>query len=131
MKTLATCDPVEFLVQTNKIRRSVEKWLTLTQIREIRKRLPELPEDASDEDRKAAMREQVKKNAWAILDAMLEDHPRETAELLGLLCFVEPEDLKNHRMTEFLAALSELINDREVIGFFTSLVQLGETGILS
>ena len=97
MKTFATCNPVEFLVQTNKIRRSVEKWLTLTRIREIRKRLPELPENASDEDRKAAMREQV----------------------------------KNHRMTEFLDALSELINDREVIGFFTSLVQLGETGILS
>ena len=131
MKTFATCNPVEFLVQTNKIRRSVEKWLTLTRIREIRKRLPELPENASDEDRKAAMREQVKKNAWAILDAVLEDHPKETAELLGLMCFVEPEDLKNHRMTEFLDALSELINDREVIGFFTSLVQLGETGILS
>ena len=129
MKTLATCDPVEFLVQTNKIRRSVEKWLTLTQIREIRKRLPEVTEDASDEDRKAAMREQVKKNAWAIMDAVLEDHPKETAELLGLLCFVEPEDIKNHKMTEFMTAFSELVNSPEVVGFFTSLMQLEQMGI--
>ena len=131
MKTLATCDPVEFLVQTNKIRRSVENWLTLTQVMEIRKRLPELPEDASDEDRKAAMREQVKKNAWAILDAVMEDHPQETAELLGLLCFIEPSDLKNHKMTEFMAAFSELVNSPEVVGFFTSLMQLEQTGIFA
>ena len=127
MKTLATCDPVEFLVQTNKIRRSVEKWLTLTQIIQIRKRLPVLPEDA--ENRKEAMDEQVKKNLTAILDAVLEDHPVETAELLGLLCFVDPEDLKNHKMTEFMAAFSELVNSPEVVGFFTSLMQLGQMGI--
>ena len=41
MKTLANCNPVEFLVQTNKIRKAVWDWLSLTQVMEIRKNLPE------------------------------------------------------------------------------------------
>ena len=127
MKTLATCSPVEFLVQTNKIRRSVESWLTLTKVMEIRKRLPELPQGAKPEDIKKARQEQAKKNFSAILDSILEEHPQETAELLGLLCFIEPEDLENHSMLEIISAVNELIPSPEVLSFFTSLTQLVQT----
>lgn len=37
MKNLANCTPSEFLKQTNKIKKSVEKWLKATDIMEIRK----------------------------------------------------------------------------------------------
>lgn len=127
MKTLATCSPVEFLVQTNKIRRSVESWLTLTKVMEIRKRLPELPQGAKPEDVKKARQEQAKKNFSSILDSVLEEHPQETAELLGLLCFIEPEDLENHSMLEIISAVNELIPSPEVLNFFTSLTQLVQT----
>lgn len=127
MKTLATCSPVEFLVQTNKIRRSVESWLTMTKVMEIRKRLPELPQGAKPEDIKKARQEQAKKNFSAILDSVLEEHPQETAELLGLLCFIEPEDLENHSMLEIISAVNELIPSPEVLSFFTSLTQLVQT----
>lgn len=127
MKTLATCSPVEFLVQTNKIRRSVESWLTMTKVMEIRKRLPELPQGAKPEDVKKARQEQAKKNFSAILDSVLEEHPQETAELLGLLCFIEPEDLENHSMLEIISAVNELIPSPEVLNFFTSLTQLVQT----
>lgn len=127
MKTLATCSPVEFLVQTNKIRRSVESWLTLTKVMEIRKRLPELPQGAKPEDVKKARQEQAKKNFSAILDSVLEEHPQETAELLGMLCFIEPEDLENHSMFEIINAVNELIPSPEVLNFFTSLTQLVQT----
>ena len=127
MKTLATCSPVEFLVQTNKIRRSVESWLTLTKVMEIRKRLPELPQGAKPEDVKKARQEQAKKNFSSILDSVLEEHPQETAELLGLLCFIEPEDLENHSMLEIISAVNELIPSPEVLSFFTSLTQLVQT----
>lgn len=127
MKTLATCSPVEFLVQTNKIRRSVESWLTLTKVMEIRKRLPELPQGAKPEDVKKARKEQAKKNFSAILDSVLEEHPQETAELLGLLCFIEPEDLENHSMLEIISSVNELIASPEVLSFFTSLTQLVQT----
>lgn len=125
MKTLAHCSPKEFLVQTNKIRKSVSNWLTLTGIMEIRKNLPDLPDNISDEDREEALNAQMQTNLQAILDAILDEHPEETAELLGLLCFIEPDDLENHEMTEILASVSDIIGSPEVIGFFTSLVKTG------
>ena len=129
MKTLATCSPVEFLVQTNKIRRYVERWLSLTKIMEIRKRLPAFEDDMSEEEKKQATMQQVKKNINAMLDSVLEEYPAETAELLGLLCFIEPEDLNNHTMLEFIPAITELLENQEVLSFFTSLAKLGQTSI--
>lgn len=131
MKTLANCTPKEFLVQTNKIRKSAEKWLTLTKIMEIRKRLPEVEADASEEDKKAALEKQVRLNLSTMLDAILDEYPDETAELLGLLCFIDPKDLDNHSMLEILANVTEILNSEEVLSFFTSLAQLGNRGILT
>lgn len=125
MKTLANCSPREFLIQSNKIRKAVAKWLSLTKLLDIRKNLPTIPEDATEDERRDAIAKQVQANATAMLDAILDDHPEETAELLGLLCFVEPDDLDNHSMTEFFGAISEILNSREIIDFFTSLVSLG------
>ena len=137
MKSLANCKPSEFLRQTNRIRKSVEKWLTDTDIMNIRKRLPEYEiaaKGASAEERKALVernaekeQEQIKKNVSAILDAVLEDHPDETLEVLALCCFVEPEDADNHSVKEYIAVLSELLNDKDVLGFFTSLARLAQT----
>lgn len=126
MKTLANCNPKEFLVQTNKIRRHVERWLSLTKILEIRKRMPAIDENATPDERRKAVSEQIKKNANDVLSAVMEEHPDETAELLGLLCFVDPEDLENHKMAEFFGAFTDIVESPEVIGFFTSLMQLGE-----
>lgn len=125
MKTLANCTPREFLVQTNKIRKSVSRWLKLTDIVNIRKRVPALPLDMSKEDRDKAMREQAVENLNAMLDAMLDEHPDETIEVLGLLCFIEPEDLDNYKMSDLLGGFAEVIGCPEVINFFISLVRLG------
>lgn len=139
MKTLADCKPSEFLRQTNRIRKAVEKWLTDTDILNIRRRIAVLepvdknaPENEQKEvqTRNAkAIRAQVKENIGAILDAVLEEYPDETLEVLALLCFVEPEDADNHSVSEYLTAFSKLISDEAVIGFFTSLVQLGQMDI--
>lgn len=127
MKNLANCKPSEFLKQTNRVRKSAEKWLTETDIMNIRKRMPELPDITTPEERKTAMAEQARKNMSAILDAAMEDHPDETLELLALMCFVEPEDVDNHPMDEYLEALGELLGNRAVLDFFTSLARLGQT----
>lgn len=131
MKTLANCSPKEFLKQTNKIRKSVANWLSLTKILEIRKELPEIANDATPEERKAALQAQANKNATAILDAILDEHPDETAELLGLMCFIEPDDLDNHSMAELIGSFNEIIGCKEVIDFFTSLMHLESVGILN
>lgn len=126
LKNLATCKPREFLQQTNRIRKLAEKWLSATKILDIRKTLPEFPENATKEERDRLTQEQVKKNLSRMLDAILEDNSEETLELLALLCFVEPEDIDNHEMTEYIEAVSALISNRAVLSFFTSLVRLGQ-----
>ena len=140
MKNLANCKPSEFLKQTNLIRKAVAKWLTDTDIINIRKRMPVYEvatPGASAEDRAEVVkrnadlqRVQVRENLNAILDAMLEDHPDETLEVLALCCFVDPEHVDDYPIKEYLSAINELITDEAVISFFTTLVQLGQTNIL-
>lgn len=125
MKNLANCKPSEFLKQTFKIKKFVENWLDLTGIMEIRKRMPDIPEDATDDDKKKLTNEQAVKNASAMLDVILGEYPDETLELLGLLCFVDKEDIDNHTIAEYLRAFKELITNEDVVDFFTSLVNLG------
>lgn len=127
MKTLANCNPREFLVQTNRIRKFVKKWLDDTKILEYRKQLPEIPKDATEKQKREITLAKARENISAMFDAALDEHPDETAELLGLLCFIEPEDLDKHTMTELFVAFDEIINCKEIYGFFTSLAQLVQT----
>lgn len=131
MKNLANCKPSEFFVQTNKIRKSVAKWLTVTDIYNIRKRLPKYTDDMDAEKRKEVRNEQMKKNLAAILDTVLEEHPMETIEIMALACFIEPAEADDHPMSEYLKSISELIADESVLSFFTSLASLGSSGILT
>lgn len=141
IKTLATCKPSEFLRQTNRIRKSVEKWLTDTEINKIRKRLPEyedIPAGISKEEaqeveerNKQKKRDQMRKNLSEILDAVLDGHPDETLEILALCCFIDPEDADNYEVNFYLTAFTELISNEAVLGFFTSLASLGQRNILS
>lgn len=135
MKTLVNCTPEEFLVQTNKIRKCVGKWLTDTDILNIRKRMPEYEKadtTASIEDRKKVLernkeleRQQTRENLSAILDAMLEDHPKETLEVIAHCCFIDPKEINNYAVRDILLNVAELLNDDVVISFFTSLARLG------
>ena len=133
MKNLATCKPSEFLKQTNKIRKSAEKWLKVTDIMNIRKRMPqgmpELSVDLSQEETEAViakrnemMTEQMEANLSAILDALLEEHPDETLELLALMCFVEPENVDDYTVSDYLLSIMELMRDKAVQDFFTFLM---------
>lgn len=131
MKNLANCKPSEFLVQTNKIRKSVEKWLTATEIHEIRKRVPKYTEKMDAAERAEVRKAQMRKNLSAILDAVLEKHPAETLELLALACFVEPEKVDEYPMALYLECIGELIANESVLSFFTSLASLGSNGILT
>lgn len=137
MKNLANCTPSEFLKQTNLIKKSVEKWLKATDIMEIRKRMPNgMPEVTADmstsekqkvlEKRQKMLREQSNKNLSAILDAMLEEHPEETLEVLALCCFVEPKDVDSNPMSYYLRSVYEMIEDDAVKDFFTLLMSLAQ-----
>lgn len=139
LKNLATCKPSEFLKQTNRIRKAAAEWLTATDILNIRKNIPKLDEvtdDMSEAQKvaiaaknKEALQAQARVNAMAMLDAIMDEHPDETLELLALLCFVEPKDVDKHTMSEYLEAFTELIGSEAVIGFFTSLARLAPMSI--
>lgn len=136
MKTLASCTPSEFLKQTNRLRKALEKWSKDIKLSEIRGRIPEMeiaPKDSTPEERKGvvdrnkqAVRDQSMKNLSDILDGAFEKHPDETLEILALFCFVEPEDVDKHSMSEYFTAISELISDEATVGFFTSFLSLAQ-----
>lgn len=136
MKTLANCKPTEFLKQTVRIKRAAENWLKLTDILSIRKRVPEvlpdISDDMSDEEkeavqkkRKEIVREKALENMSAIFDACFDEHPAETLEVIALCCFMEPDDIDNHETKELLEAALEMAEDETVIRFFTLLMRLG------
>lgn len=134
LKTLVTCKPSEFLKQTNRIRKSAEKWLKVTDIMNIRKEVPELkavPADASDEEKERIdkenaelMKKQSRENFSKMLDTIMDEHPEETLEILALCCFVEPENVDDYPVSVYLSAFAEIMNDEETLDFFTSLMQL-------
>lgn len=130
MKNLATCKPKEFVVQTLRIKRAAERWLTATDIMGIRKNLPDIPDDADDDKKKELVHEQGLKNLSAIFDAIFEKNPSETLDLLALTCFVEPKDVDDYTMEEYMVSLTEMLNNKAVINFFGSLVRLVNGNIL-
>lgn len=139
MKNLANCKPTEFLKQTVRIKHAAEKWLDSTKILEIMKTVPELKiidnsmtgeeRDRVMSDNRIARKRQVKKNLSAAFDAVMEENPEETLVLLALVCFIEPKDVDEHSMEEYMVAISEMINNEAVVGFFTSLVRWGQMNI--
>lgn len=139
MKTLANCTPTEFLRQSLKIKRNVESWLTSDDIKEIRKRIPKL-EKVSDSmtaeqkgeilvQNQVKLNEQATKNFFDILEVLMDKKEKETLAVLALCCFVEPSEVDNYPMDEYLGAIADLIENPNVLRFFSSLAQLGQTNI--
>lgn len=137
LKTLANCEPLEFLKQTNKIRKAVSKWISDTEIVDIWKTKAVQEIVTGNDEEKAAIiernanarRNQIKKNLSDIFDKVLEEHPEETLDVLALCCFIEPQDANSHKVAEYLVAFNSLISDKAVIDFFVSLAQLGNMSI--
>lgn len=120
-KNLTNCTLREFVAQTRLIKHKVEKWLTDTDIMNIRKNLPDIPDDADEEKRKELMTEQGMKNASAMFDAIFDEHPDETIELIELLCFVSEKEIDDHPVTYYMESVTEMLNDQKVWDFFISL----------
>lgn len=120
-KNLANCTLREFMVQTRLIKHHVEKWLTDTDIMNIRKNVPEIPDDVDDEERKRILTEQGMKNASAMFDAIFDEHPDDTIILVALLCFVPISEVDEHPMTYYMESITEMLNDKTVWDFFISL----------
>lgn len=134
LKTLLDATPREFLAQTNKIRKALSRWITETDLLAIRQRIPQyvtVGKDATAEERADAIRanaekqkKQRRENLEAMLQAILEDHPEETLEILSLSCFVEPKDVDNYPIRDYLLAFTKMLTDEVTVSFFSSLWRL-------
>lgn len=139
MKNLANCKPSEFLKQTLRIKRLVEKWLTSEDIKEIRKRLPEkekILQTMTKEEQgeimirnQKAQQEQMMKNFMDILDIMLDKKFDETLAVIALCCFVEPENVDDYPLEDYLGSIADLLENPNVLRFFVSVARLGQTNI--
>lgn len=123
MKHLANCKPSEFLGQVNRARKAASEWLEKTDIDNIRKTKPEIPDGATDDERRELIAAQVTENVERIFEAALGKYPDETLALLALLCFTEPEDVDTHTVGEYLTAFDEMRQDQAVWRFFTSFLR--------
>ena len=130
MKTLLTCTPREFLVQTNRMKKAVEKWVTVTDIKNIIKRKPENIESLTgDEEKDREIKERNKEkttsqgllNLSAMMDAALEEHTDETLEIIALMFFMNVEELNKLKSKDVLIPLNDMLNDEAITGFFSSL----------
>lgn len=139
MKNLANCKPSEFLKQSLRIKRNVEKWLTSDDIKEIRSRLPkkEIITNTMTIEQKGevmlrnekAKQDQIMQNFMDILDVMLDKKFDETLSVIALSCFVEPENVDDYEISEYLGSIADMLEDKNVIRFFTSVARLGQTNI--
>lgn len=126
MKTLANCSLVEFLRQTNKIRNSAADFMEESGVLEIRKRKPEFSGKETDEEKKEKRNKQVRKNLSDMVDSLMDTNAEKTAELLGMLCFMEPEEVASAKGIDFVTPAIELLNSKPVIDFLILLAKLGE-----
>lgn len=120
-KNLTNCNLREFTIQTRLIKHHLEKWLKETDIMNIRKNLPDIPDDIDDEKKQELLMDQGIKNVSAMLDAMLDDYPEDTITLIALLCFVPFDEIDVHPMTYYMQSITEMLRDKTVWDFFISL----------
>ena len=119
---MANCTTAEFLRQSNKIRHAVAEYLDFTKILDIRKNKPVFNDSMTDEEKKAAIKEQARKNISAMLDNALEENAEATTRILALLCFVDDTE-EAERLDPF--ELLDVVLSERVLNFFTRLMQSG------
>lgn len=119
---MANCTTAEFLRQSNKIRHAVAEYLDFTKILDIRKNKPVFTDGMTDDEKKAAIKVQAKKNISAMLDNALEENAEATTRILALLCFVD--DAEEAEKLDPFELLDVVLSER-VLNFFTRLMQSG------
>ena len=139
MKNLANCKPTEFFKQTVKIKKAVEVWIKDVELSEIRATKPKvriIPSNVSDTEKmeliaenRAIIKEHTAKMMSRLFDNAFEKNADKTLELLALVCFIEPDDVDNHTVSEYLEAFTEMMNEKSVIDFFSLFLQWGQMNI--
>ena len=125
MRTIATLNGPEFLRACNRVRHAVADFLAETDVLTIRKILPEIPEDATDEEKKLLLQKQGRKNFGAMLDRLLDEKPEATYKLLCTLIIPDTPGQEPDGMDLITAGL-DLVCAPKVMDFFIRSAKLAE-----
>lgn len=130
MKTLNQMNETEFLRRCWLIADAVSDLLKKSKVAELRKVMPVLTGEETPEELEEKKKEQAKKNVKAMCKALLYDNAEATAKLLPLL--YEPDVDENgvpETMTPFktLRVITATVEDKDVLDFLFSLMQLAQT----
>lgn len=120
MKTLANCTPKEFAVQTVKIAETVRKYVD--GLREIRSKLPKLPENATADD----IRKLGTENFFGILQWCLDTNAEGTMALCGAVCFMSGEDFADMDPAsgeDGITAVLDVLSSERCLHFFDALLR--------
>lgn len=128
-KNLVTCKPSEALAQMCRIRDLLEKWLKDIELSKLFEEIPEVVKitpNMTDDEKKDAINKNstllldtIKTKGLMLFDNALKKYPEETLAVLALSCFVEPENVDDYTMGDYINALAEMKNDKATAGFFT------------
>lgn len=134
MKNLTNCTPGEFIKQSVRVKKIASKWLKDIDLVNIRSRQPEyitIPITATAEERKEILlknaqlqKEQAIKNLSELFDMAFEKYPDETLSVLALLCFVEPENVNDHSIVEYLDSVMDVFETPAILRFFGLLASM-------
>ena len=123
MKTIATLKGADFLRACNKVRYAAQEMLAETKVLEIRKRMPILDINMTEDQRRDALDKQSKKNLSDMIDRLLEEKPEETYKLLQAMIIPEENDGELDGI-DLMCAAMELISNPKVIDFLSKLAKL-------
>ena len=122
MKTIAALKGADFLRACNKARYAAQELFAETKVMEIRKHMPVITEGMTEEQCKAAVDAQTKKNISDMLDRLLEEKPEETYKFLeSVILHEEGEELDG---IDLMCAAMELVSDPKVVDFLSRLTRL-------
>ena len=128
MKTLMDCTNTEFLVQANKIKGDVEKFLRATNITEIRRQRIVLSGNETEEEKKAAEKQHIEKVWDDIFKATVIENTEMTMDIISKMCFTTVEDLEKLSPTEITNLAILLLGNQRINDFFSALSVWGLFG---
>lgn len=114
MRFIAELKDEELLPLAYDISDDVSKFMKTTNVLEIRKNLP--PEGIS-------ATEQGRQNIKDMLKVICKDYPKETANILHKLWVLDNGETEDD-IPNFVVSLSKLLNERWLIDFFISVMNL-------
>ena len=122
MKTIFNSGGIEALQRTAEIANKVSEYIKKIGFNEIRKKMPEVLADSSDEEKQTAIAEQGFKNLLEIVNKCLVDFPEETLEILGLMTYKTLDEMKDES-TALFPLIYDLFQDPAVIRFLSSFLK--------